>query len=431
MSFTVFISYARIDSDFAHKIIDALKQHGITTWIDESSIQPGEDWFTRIGQAVKDCQMMLVILSPNSMNSKWVKRELKFADRQQKRVLPLLQAPCSLPPDLELIIGDLQWADFTKGDFEKNLSSLLDVFHKIPGFVINESPQTTEVKPDPTLDTTQRKKISIPNAVESSRLAPSQSGGWDRNVIIKSKGEIETMRAGGKIASQVLNRLAQMITPGVTTAELDFEAEKMILLSGAKPVFKGYPGPYPFPATIITCINEEFVHGIPGKRKLLEGDILSIQVGLLHEGFCSLVASTFPVGIISTKADRLLKVTQRALELAIEKLYPGNRTGDVSAAIQQFVEANGFSVTREYTGHGIGRKQHEGPQVPCYGVAGRGLVLRPGLVLGLESLVLTGSPHSRVLADHWTVVSEDLSLTAEFKHTVAVTENGPQILTLP
>ena len=194
--------------------------------------------------------------------------------------------------------------------------------------------------------------------------------------------------------------------------------------------FYKYPGAYPYPTSTTISVNEELVHGIPGKRDLKEGDIVSIDCGAVYEGFVADSAITVPVGHVSESAQHLLDVTEKSLYVGIEKMVAGNRVGDVSFAIQDFVESHGFYVTREYTGHGVGREMHEGPQVPNYGTPGRGLLLRPGMTIALEPMVLVGTPATRVLKDQWTVISYDRSLTAHFEHSVAVTENGPVILTL-
>lgn len=253
---------------------------------------------------------------------------------------------------------------------------------------------------------------------------------WDRNIVIKNETEIARMREAGRLNARVLETVCQMIRPGVTTAELDRVAYEMIRKSDAIPVFKGYPGPYPYPATLCVSVNEELVHGVPGKRKLKEGDIVSVDCGTLLDGFVGDSTFTVGVGEISSQAKRLLEVTERALYIGIAQLRSGNRTGDVSAAIQAFVESNGFHVTREYTGHGVGREMHEGPQVPNYGTPGRGVVLKPGMTIALEPMVLVGTPKTRVMPNQWTVVSQDGSLTAHFEHTIAVTNGEPQILTL-
>jgi methionyl aminopeptidase len=252
---------------------------------------------------------------------------------------------------------------------------------------------------------------------------------WDRKIILKNKSELETMREAGRVNAQVLSLLRKMIKPGVTTLELDQAAEDYIRNNGGIPIFKGYPGPYPYPATINASVNEELVHGIPGDRKLIEGDIISIDCGTLLDGFVGDSAFTMGVGKISPEAQNLIEVTEEALFAGIRKMIVGNRTGDVSAAIQEYVESRGYSLTREYTGHGVGREMHEGPQVPNYGVPGRGIPLRPGLTVALEPMVLIDSPRTRVLQDQWTVASANGSLTAHFEHTVAVTDGEPLILT--
>ncbi len=240
------------------------------------------------------------------------------------------------------------------------------------------------------------------------------------------------MREAGRVNALALAAVRELLQPGVTTADLNAAAEEVLRKHGAVSPFKGYPGPYPYPASITVSINEELVHGIPSeKRRLREGDIVSVDCGTLLDGFVADSAFTAGVGEISPLAKRLLEVTEGALRAGIEKMRPGNRTGDVSAAIQQYVESHGFHVTREYTGHGVGRQMHEGPQVPNYGTPGRGILLRPGMTIALEPMVLVGTPKTRVLADRWTVASADGSLTAHFEHTVAVTEGGPLVLTLP
>lgn len=254
---------------------------------------------------------------------------------------------------------------------------------------------------------------------------------WERNIVIKSPQEIETLREAGRINAMALEAVRQLIRPGVTTAELNAAAEDVIHKHGAIPTFKGYPGPYPYPASICASINEQLVHGIPSKRKLLEGDIISIDCGSTFEGFVGDSAFTMGVGEISQQARRLIDVTERALYVGISKMRANNRVGDVSAAIQEFVESSGFNVTREYTGHGVGRQMHEGPQVPNYGTPGRGQILRPGMTIALEPMVLVGTSQTRVLPDQWTVVSSDGSLTAHWEHSVAITEGDALILTLP
>ncbi len=254
---------------------------------------------------------------------------------------------------------------------------------------------------------------------------------WERNIVIKSPEEIATLREAGRINALALETVRQLIRPGVTTAELDSVAEEVLRKYGAIPTFKGYPGPYPYPASICASINEQLVHGIPGKRRLQEGDIISIDCGSTFEGFVGDSAFSMGVGEISPQAQRLIEVTEHALYVGINKMRANNRVGDVSAAIQEYVEQSGFNVTREYTGHGVGRQMHEGPQVPNYGTPGRGQILRLGMTIALEPMVLVGTGQTRVLPDQWTVVSADGSLTAHWEHSVAITEGEPLILTLP
>lgn len=255
---------------------------------------------------------------------------------------------------------------------------------------------------------------------------------WYRNIVVKSKAEIELMRQAGRVNAQALQAVRELIRPGVSTADLDAAAEEVIRKHGGTPIFKGYPGPYPYPATINASINNELVHGIPSpKRKLKEGDIISVDCGTLLNGFVGDSAFTVGVGEISPEAQRLLEVTEQSLYEGIDKMRPGNRVGDISFAIQRYVESQGYQVTREYTGHGVGRDMHEGPQVPNYGTPGRGMQLRPGITIALEPMVLMGSPRTSVLPDKWTVVSADGALTAHFEHSIAVTEGEPLILTLP
>lgn len=253
---------------------------------------------------------------------------------------------------------------------------------------------------------------------------------WERNIVLKSPAEIEIMRKAGHINALALEEVRKNIRPGVTTGQLDKIAEQVIRDHGATPAFLNYPGPYPYPGTLNTSVNEELVHGLPGKRELREGDVFSVDCGTVYEGFVGDSAFTVGLGEISAEAQRLIEVTQKALELGIDKLRPGNHIGDVSAAVQQHVEAHGYHVPREYTGHGVGRKMHEGPQVPNYGVPGQGLILRTGMTIALEPMVLVGTHRTRVLKDQWTVVSADGSLTAHFEHSVAVTDDGPLVLTV-
>ncbi len=253
---------------------------------------------------------------------------------------------------------------------------------------------------------------------------------WKQRIILKSPAEIAIMRQAGRINALALEAVRQAIRPGVTTEELDAIAEEVIRKHGGRPAFKGYPGPYPYPATITVSINEELVHGIPGPRKIKAGDIVSVDCGTIYKGFIADSAFTVGVGEISPLARRLIRVTEEALYRGIEQLRPGNRVGDVSAAIQRHVEAHGFHVTREYTGHGVGRSMHEFPMIPNYGTPGRGALIREGMTVALEPMVLVGTPKTKVKADKWTVVSADGSLTAHFEHTIAVTAHGPLILTV-
>jgi methionyl aminopeptidase len=254
--------------------------------------------------------------------------------------------------------------------------------------------------------------------------------GWDRDISIKSAAEIALMREAGRVNAEVLTAVRKLIQPGVTTADLNAAAEEILRKHGAYSPFKNYGKP-PFPASICVSLNEQLVHGIPGNRKLQEGDIVSVDCGTVMEGFVGDSAFTAGVGEISPMARKLIEVTERALYVGIAMMRTGNKTGDVSAAIQQYVEAQGFHVVREYTGHGVGRKMHEGPQVPNYGTPGTGVPLRPGMTIALEPMVLIGTHQTRVLSNQWTVVSADGSLTAHQEHSVAITEGDPLVLTVP
>ncbi len=246
-------------------------------------------------------------------------------------------------------------------------------------------------------------------------------------IICRSADELERMREAGRLVGEVLAELAAMVAPGVTTADLDAVAEKRIARAGATPAFKGYHG---YPATICASINEEVIHGIPSGRRLLkEGDIVSIDVGASLNGYFGDSAITLPVGQVSEEAAMLLTVTEEALYKAIERVRPGNRISDIGHAVQKHVEAYGFSVVREFVGHGIGQRMHEEPQVPNYGDPGRGPRLAEGMVLAIEPMVNAGKPAVKLLGDGWTAVTRDSSLSAHFEHTVAVTADGPWILT--
>ena len=254
---------------------------------------------------------------------------------------------------------------------------------------------------------------------------------WARQIHVKGPAEIAIMRAAGRINAEVLAAVKALIQPGVSTADLNAAAEEVLRKHKCVSPFKGYGRP-PFPASITASINRELVHGIPKKdRKLKVGDIVSIDCGTILDGYVADSAFSAGVGEVSPQARKLLDVTQGALQAGIAMMRVGNRTGDISAAIQQYVESRGYHVTREYTGHGVGRQMHEGPQVPNYGKPGTGTPLRQGMTIALEPMVLVGTHKTRVLADQWTVVSADGSLTAHFEHSVAVTAGDPLILTVP
>ena len=246
-------------------------------------------------------------------------------------------------------------------------------------------------------------------------------------IVCKSPAEIARMRAASELVAAVLSDLKGAIAPGVSTGELDERAEATIRAAGATPAFKGYHG---YPATLCVSINEEVIHGIPSRKRLLkDGDIVSVDVGAVLDGFVGDSAVTFPVGAISERAARLLRVTQEALYGAILAAKAGGRVSDIGHAVQRHVEANGCSVVREFVGHGIGTVMHEEPQVPNYGPPGRGAKLTEGMVLAIEPMVNLGRPAVRVLDDGWTAVTRDRSLSAHFEHTVAVTGEGPLVLT--
>jgi methionyl aminopeptidase len=246
-------------------------------------------------------------------------------------------------------------------------------------------------------------------------------------IVCRSAAELEKMRAAGRLVGEVLTELTAQVAPGVTTSALDEIAEGLIRRAGAIPAFKGYHG---YPATICASINEEVIHGIPSGRRILnEGDVISIDVGASLDGYYGDSAVTLPVGPVSEEAARLLRVTEESLYKAIERVRVGGRISDIGHAVQQHVEAYGFSVVREFVGHGIGQRMHEEPQVPNYGEPGRGPRLSEGMVLAIEPMVNAGKPAVKVLADGWTAVTRDASLSAHFEHTVAVTAEGPWILT--
>jgi methionyl aminopeptidase len=252
---------------------------------------------------------------------------------------------------------------------------------------------------------------------------------WHRGVVIKTERDLAAMRQAGRVNALALAAAVSAVRPGVSTADVNAAADEVLRKHGAGMAFLGYPGPYPYPAATCISVNAELVHGIPGPRRLQEGDIVSIDCGSVVDGFVGDSAITVGVGRVSDEAQRLLDVTCAALFAGIEHMRAGQRTGDVSAAIQALVERHSFNVVREYTGHGVGRAMHEDPQVPNYGKSGTGMPLRPGMTIALEPMVLAGSPETRVLRDQWTVASRDGRLTAHFEHSVAVTADGPLILT--
>jgi len=245
-------------------------------------------------------------------------------------------------------------------------------------------------------------------------------------IILKSDKEIEKMRRSGRIVAHVCQKLAERVKPGVTTKELDKVAFTLIEMHRAIPAFLGFRG---FPASICTSVNDQVVHGIPGSYKLLEGDIISIDFGVLYRGYYSDMAVTLPVGNISEDAQRLIEVTKSALASGITQMVIGKRLYDISAAIQECAESNGFSVVRDLVGHGIGQKMHEEPQIPNFGKRSTGPFLKAGMVFALEPMVNMGGYEVKTLDDNWTVVTADGSLSCHFEHTVAITDNGPEILT--
>lgn len=247
-------------------------------------------------------------------------------------------------------------------------------------------------------------------------------------VILRTPAEIEQMRRAGSLVGQVLEKLREHVAPGVSTRELDAIAENMICSRGGVPSFKGYRG---YPASICASVNNEIIHGIPGDRMLVDGDIISIDCGAMLGGYHGDAAMTFPVGPVSAEAEKLMTVTREALNAGIAMARPKMRLGDVGNAIQRYVEANGFSVVRDFVGHGIGRHMHEDPQIPNFGPAGMGMRLRTGMVLAIEPMVNAGVHEVVVMDDGWTACTRDGSLSAHFEHTVAITDDGPEVLTLP
>ena len=245
-------------------------------------------------------------------------------------------------------------------------------------------------------------------------------------IIRKSRNEIEKMRRAGLIVAETLSELRKMVEPGITTRELDSYAEKKIRSANASPTFKGYRG---FPASICASINDEVVHGIPSDRKLREGDIIKIDCGATLDGYVGDAAISIGVGRVSEELERLMEVTRESLFRAVEKMVPGNRLYDVSYAVQEYVEERGYSVVREFCGHGIGQRMHEDPQVPNYGRPGTGPKLKEGWVLAIEPMVNAGTHEVQILTDGWTVKTKDGKPSSHFEHTIAITEDGPIVLT--
>ena len=246
-------------------------------------------------------------------------------------------------------------------------------------------------------------------------------------IVCRSQSEIEKLRRVNQLVGRILAELRQMVKPGVTTEQIDALAEQRVREAGAEPAFKGYHG---YPATVCASVNEQVVHGIPSSRQLVEGDVVSVDMGARLDGFFGDCAVTVPVGQVSEATAALLRVTEEALFHGIEAVKPGARVSDIGAAVQQHVEAHGFSVVREFVGHGIGTSLHEEPQIANYGPGGRGPRLSEGMVLAIEPMVNAGQPAVKVLADGWTAVTRDGSLSAHFEHTVVVTGEGCEILTL-
>ncbi len=245
-------------------------------------------------------------------------------------------------------------------------------------------------------------------------------------ISVKSAQELEVMRRAGAILARVLRQLRAAVKAGITTADIDILAQELIAGEGVRAAFKGYRG---YPATVCASVNEEIVHGIPGARTLQEGDILSLDVGIEYGGFFSDAAVTIPVGKIDPKVKKLVEVTKESLALGIKQAKENNRLSDISYAIQQYVERNGFSVVRQFVGHGIGRQLHEDPEVPNFGRPHQGPVLKRGMVLAIEPMVNMGGWEAEILENGWTTVTRDRKPSAHFEHTVAITEHGPQILT--
>lgn len=247
-------------------------------------------------------------------------------------------------------------------------------------------------------------------------------------IVLKNPHQLEKMRDAGRISALALKVAGEAVVPGVTTGEIDRVAREFIVKSGAKPSFLGYNG---YPASACISVNNEVIHGIPGKRRIQSGDIVSIDVGAYYEGFHGDNAATFPAGAVSEAAGNLMKATRESLYEGIKAAVAGARIGDVGSAVQRYVEARGYSVVRQYVGHGVGEHMHEQPDVPNYGRPGHGVRLVPGMVIAIEPMINEGSAAVHSLSDGWTVITEDGKLSAHFEHTIAITAEGPVILTLP
>ena len=267
--------------------------------------------------------------------------------------------------------------------------------------------------------------MNQPRQIETASNSVSQYKG---GITIKSSQEREAMRRAGAIVGAVLGILKAAVEPGITTKDLDNIAYREITRRGGTPTFKGYRG---FPASICTSVNEEIVHGIPGNRVLKEGDVVKMDVGATLEGFIGDAAISVPVGEVSEEYLKLIEATRLSLEAGIRAAQPGNRIGDIGAAVQEYGESRGYGVVREYVGHGVGRFLHEDPQIPNYGQAGRGPLLRPGMCIAIEPMLNLGDWRTTLLDDQWTVVTSDRKLSSHFEHTIAIDEDGPVVLTVP
>lgn len=245
-------------------------------------------------------------------------------------------------------------------------------------------------------------------------------------IILKSQREIDRMRVASGIVAEILDGLRSLVVPGATTYDLDAYASSQALKRNSKCAFRGY---HNYPSSLCCSPNDQVVHGLPNRNPLKSGDILSLDFGVIYDGFYGDAAITVPVGTVSGVAEKLITATEESLHAAINMAVPGNRLGDVSSAVQTYVEARGYSVVRDFVGHGIGRSLHEDPQIPNYGTSGKGVLLKPGMVLAIEPMINEKSFEVKVLNDNWTVVTCDGGLSAHFEHTVAITENGPEILT--